>query len=40
LDRGCVQGLFRGCLGVVRGCEGVLGGVQGDFLFQKRLRLS
>jgi hypothetical protein len=33
LDKGCVWGLFRGCLGAVWGCQGVLGSVQGVFLF-------
>jgi len=35
-DRGCIQGLFRGCLGV----SGGIGEYVGCILCQKRLRLS
>jgi len=35
-----IGGAFMGSLGGVRGCQGVPGGVQGEHLFQIRLRLS
>jgi len=38
-DRGCIEGLFRGCSGGLRGSGGIRGCV-GCILCQKRLRLS
>jgi hypothetical protein len=39
-DRGCIERLFRGCLGAVRGYKGVYMVYTGCVLCQKRLRLS
>jgi hypothetical protein len=36
----CDRGAFKGCLGGVKACLGVTGSVQGEFLCQKRLKLS